>query len=175
MQRRAMPVLNGILRHMLDADDDSPPSLIRRLLANPLRLRAQSRLMLVFATLLAGVSRFVESWPGGFLTALLWIVVLPIALGIAMGDAFLVAHGRGRRRLIVTISAAVLVALFSCVLLASITGSSESIERDIVSSVVYGVFYAANIVGLSALIALAIGRGGDYVSRRIDAMSEEDW
>lgn len=170
-----MPASNGILHRMFDGGDESPSSLVRRLLADPLRLRAQSRGVLVIATLLAGASRFVDSWPGGFLTALLWVGVLPIALGLAMGDAFLVAHGRGRRRLIVTIVAAVLVALFSCILLAGITESSESIERDIVSSVVYGVFYAANILGLSALIALAIGRGGDYVSRRIDAMSEEDW
>jgi hypothetical protein len=163
---------------MFDApveDEEPRPSLIRRWLAEPIRLRQRARVLLLIAVLLAGPSRLLDGWSEGFLTALLWIGVLPLAIGIAAGDAFLVTYGRGQRRLIATLLGAVLLALLSCILLASIAGNSGSTGRDIVGIVAYSVFYAANVLGLSALIALAIGRGGDYVSRRIDVMGEEDW
>lgn len=173
--------MNGILSNMFDVPveagdgEDPPRPLIRRLLDNPLRLRRQALGVLVVATMLAGASRLIDGWLVGFLTAALWIVVLPLALGIAAGDAFLVTYGRGRRRLLLTLVAAVIVALLSCVLLAILSQASQSRQRDTAGSVAYGVFYGVNVLGLSAMIALVIGRGGDYMSRRIDAMSNDDW
>jgi hypothetical protein len=158
-----------------DNEEPGRPSLIRRMFANPIRLRRQTLVALGCATALAGASRLIDAWPGGFLTALLWVIVLPLALGIAAGDAFLVAHGRARRRLLLTIVGAVFVALSSCVVLAMLSEGDSSTGRDAAGAAAYAVFYAANVLGLSAAIALAIGRGGDYVSRRIDVMSEEDW
>jgi len=155
--------------------EDTRPSAIRRMLADPLRLRRQTIGVLIVSTLVAGLSRLIDGWPGAILMVVPWVAILPIAFGMAVGDAFLVAHGRARRRLLLTMTGAVVIALASCVLLAIISEASDSVRGDVTDSVMYAVFYGANVIGLSALIAFIIGRGGDYVSRRIDVMSNDDW
>jgi hypothetical protein len=173
--------MNGILLSMFDVrtdrneSEDPPRPLLRRLLDNPVRLRRQSLVALAIAIILSGVTRLTGGWIAGLLLAFTWIIVLPIALGIAAGDAFMVAHGRNRRRLLLTMIGAVIVAVLSCGLLALLSEATGNRRRDIADCIAYCVFYGANVLGLSALMALAIGRGGDYVSRRIDAMSNDDW
>ena len=158
--------------------DDNPanrPGFIARLTADPLRLRRWSRFALAGLVVLVIASRLLSGFSGGMLTAFVWICVPFVAFGIGVGDAFFVRHGRGMRRILASILVSIFTALTSCVILASISDPSTSSLRDLLDASLYAVLYAGIVVGLAGVIAMGIGRGEDYVARRIDRMSREDW
>ena len=159
----------------MDDNSHSRPGLIARLAADPIRLRRGSWLALLILILLVVASRSLSGFAGGMLTALTWICAPFVAFGIGVGDAFFVRHSRGMRRIILSILGSVFMVLTSCVILAGISDSSESWTHDLVVAALYALLYAGIVIGLAGLIALGIGRGEDYVSRRIDRMSREDW
>lgn len=148
---------------------------IARLAADPIRLRKWSWIALVVLALLIAAGRLLSGLAGGMLTALAWACVPIVALGIGVGDAFFVRHGRGSRRLILTVLAGIAVSLASCVMLAIASDSASTRVGDGIITALYVVLYIGIVVGLAGLIALGIRRGEDYVSRRIDRMSREDW
>ncbi|MDQ3547291.1 MAG: hypothetical protein M3439_00590 [Chloroflexota bacterium] len=158
--------------------DDSPerrPGLITRMVSDPVRLLRWSRIALAGLLLLVIASHLLVGIPAGMLTALTWICAPFVAFGIGVGDAFFIRHGQRRRRILLSILASVITVLTACVILAGISDSSPSRTPDLVVAALYAVFYAGIVIGLAGLIALGIGRGEDYVSRRIDRMSREDW
>lgn len=158
--------------------DDHPErrsGLIARLTSDPIQLRRWSWLALLFVVVLVIASQLLSGTTGGMLTALTWICAPFLAFGIGVGDAFFVQHGRGTRRILLSILGSVFTVLASCVILAGISGSSTSWTRDLCVATLYVLLYAGIVTGLAGLIALGIGRGEDYVSRRIDRMSREDW
>jgi hypothetical protein len=159
----------------MDEDSESRPGLFARLTAEPIRLRRLSWSALLVMALLVIAGRFVSGFAGGMLTALAWICAPVVALGIGVGDAFFVRHGRGMRRILLSIPGSIFTVLTSCVILASTSDSSTSRMHDMVVAALYAVLYAGIVLGLAGLIALGIGRGEDYVSRKIDRMSREDW
>jgi hypothetical protein len=109
------------------------------------------------------------------LVALLWVIGPVIALAIGVGDAFFLQHGRGRRRSILTLIGAIVVALVACVILSGITEESQDRGGQVLSIAGNVLLYIAVIGGLASLIALGIGRGSGYAARRIDELSREDW
>ena len=158
--------------------DDNPsnrPGLIAQLTSDPLQLRRWSWMALLALALLIIASRLLTGFAGGMLTALTWTCAPFVAFGIGVGDAFFLRHGRGTRRILLSILGSVFTVLTSCVILAGISDSSSSWTRDLVIAALYVLLYAGIVIGLAGLIALGIGRGEDYVSRRIDRMSREDW
>jgi hypothetical protein len=145
------------------------------LISDPLQLRRWSWLALLVLVLLTVASRLLAGFTGGMLTALTWICAPIVAFGIGVGDAFFLRHGRGARRILLSILGSVFTVLTSCVILAVISDSSTSWMLDLVIAALYALLYAGIVIGLAGLIAFGIGRGEDYVSRRIDRMSREDW
>ena len=159
----------------MDEQSENRPGLIARLAADPIRLRRWSWFALIALVLLVIAGQLLSGFTGGMLTALTWVCAPIVAAGIGVGDAFFVRHGRGTRRILLSILGSVFTVLTSCVILAGILDSSGSWTRDLVVATLYALLYAGIVVGLAGLIALGIGRGEDYVSRRIDRMSREDW
>jgi hypothetical protein len=159
----------------MDEESESRPGRIARLAGDPIRLRHWSRLALLGLAVLVVISQLIEGTPGGMLFALTWVAVPVVALGIGVGDAFFVRNGRGIRRIILSILVSVFTSLTSCVILADISDSSTSMMNDMAVAILYAVLCVAIVIGLAGMIALGIGRGEEYVSRRIDRMSREDW
>jgi formate hydrogenlyase subunit 3/multisubunit Na+/H+ antiporter MnhD subunit len=157
-------------------DEEQPIGPIARLLADPIRLRRWGRIALALATPLAGFAHGIRGGTStGWLVALVWVVMPFIALAIAVGDAFFLQYGRSRRRVTLTLAAAVGVALASCVVLAIVTEEARTTQRQVVEGVGYAVLYLASTSGLASLIALILGVGREYVSDRIMRMSRDDW
>lgn len=159
----------------MDEQSKSRPGIIARMTADPIRLRRWSWLALLALVLLVVAGQLLSGFTGGMLTALTWICAPFVAFGVGVGDAFFVRHGRGMRRIPLSILGSLFTVLTSCVILASISASSRSWTHDLVVAALYALLYAGIVIGLAGLIALGIGRGEDYVSRRIDRMSREDW
>jgi hypothetical protein len=159
----------------MNESPDSTPGLIARLVAEPIRLRRWSWVALLALVVLVIAGQVLAGFPGGMLTALTWVCAPIVAAGIGVGDAFFVRHGRGTRRILLSILGSIFTFLASCVILAGISDSSGSWTQDLVVATLYALLYVGIVVGLAGLIALGIGRGEDYVSRRIDRMSGEDW
>jgi hypothetical protein len=159
----------------MDERPESRTGLVARLAADPLRLRRWSWRALLVMVVLVVAGRILSGFAGGMLTALTWICAPFVAFGIGIGDAFFVRHGRGTRRILLQMIGSVVTALTSCVILAGISNTSGSSSRDLVGAALYALLHIGIVAGLAALIALGIGRGEDYVSRRIDRMSREDW
>jgi hypothetical protein len=159
----------------MDEQFRSPSGPIARIVGDPIRLRRWSWLALLVAIGLVAAGQFFAGLAGGMMTAIAWIIAPIIALGIGVGDAFFIRHGRGRRRITLTILAAVCVALTSCAILAGISDASGTRAQELVVMALSVLLYGGIVVGLAGLIAFGIGRGEDYVSRRIDRMSHEDW
>jgi peptidoglycan/LPS O-acetylase OafA/YrhL len=159
----------------MDNSPDSRPGLIARLAADPIRLRRGSWTALLALVVLVIAGQVLSGFTGGMLTALTWVCAPIVAAGIGVGDAFFIRHGRGMRRILLSIPVSGFTVLTSCVILAGISDSSRSWRQDLVVAALYALFFTGIVVGLAGLIALGIGRGEDYVSRRIDRMSGEDW
>lgn len=159
----------------MDEEEESRPGFLTRLAADPLRLRRWSWLALATLIAVVIVSRLLSGFAGAMLAALTWIFGPIVALGIGVGDAFFVRHRRAIRRIALTILVSIFAVLTSCVILADISNSSMSPMRDIVVAILYAMLFAGIVIGLAGLIALGIGRGEDYLARRIDHMSGEDW
>jgi hypothetical protein len=156
-------------------ESDNDRSRLARLVADPVRLRAVGRVGLLAGALGMVVAELLSGFLSGMLVALLWVIVPVLALAIGIKDAFFLQHGRGRRRVILTLIGAVVVALAACVILSGITEESQDGGGQVVSIAGNVLLYVAVIWGLAALISLGIGRGSSYAARRIDEMSREDW
>jgi len=148
---------------------------ISRVISDPIRLRRYGGLALIIAMLAVAGGQLLTGLTAGMLTALAWVVAPVIAFGIGVGDAFFVRHGRGKRRILLSILASIIAVLTSCAILAAISDASGTWTQDLVAAALYVLLYAGIVIGLAGLIALGIGRGEDYVSSRIDRMSREDW
>jgi hypothetical protein len=157
-------------------DDEQSAGLIARLLSDPVRLRRWGVRMLIVVTPLAGFAHGIH-WGNrtGWLVALVWIVMPFIALSIAIGDAFFLQYGRGRKRVTLTLAGSILVALLSCVVLSILAEEARTTGRQIAEGVGYALLYLAFALGLASVLALILGVGRDYVSDRILRMSREDW
>jgi hypothetical protein len=157
-------------------DDEQPVGLIARLLADPIGLRRWGLIALAVVTPLAGFAHGIHGGTStGWLVALVWIVMPFIALPIAIGDAFFLQYGRGRKRVTLTLLASLIVALVSCVVLSILSEEARTTGRQVAEGLGYAVLYLAFAFGLASLIALVLGVGRDYVSDRILRMSREDW
>jgi hypothetical protein len=146
---------------------------ITRLTDNPIRLRRNARLALLLLACLLGATRFLVGGAlASFLFALCWVLLPFVALAIAYGDAFLLRHGVGGRRVLLTLISGVFSALAACVVL-SIAGDDAA--SGVAGAVGYALLFSALALALSAAFALAFGRSGDYLARRVAKLSEEDW
>ncbi len=154
---------------------ESRSGFFARTVADPIQLRQRSRIALLILIVLVVIGQLLSGFGAGMLTALTWVCAPVVAFGIGVGDAFFVRHGRQQRRILLSIVLSLLIVLMSCVILAGGVNGSSSVQRNIVESSLYGLLYAGIVIGLSGTIALGIGRGEDYVSRRIDQMSDDDW
>jgi hypothetical protein len=161
----------------IDVRDDAERSttIIARLASDPFRLRRWSLFALGVLALMSALGQLLGGFLGGMLLAVPWVAGPLVALGIGAGDAFLIQYGRARRRVLLTLVAGVLVAIGSCAALASIDGASPGGVRGLLEAGLYALFFAVVILALAAAIALAIGRGGDYLARRIERLGDDDW
>jgi hypothetical protein len=154
----------------------TPASRLARLLSDPVRLRRASRIGLLLTASLASLAWALEPGPlRSLLVAVGWIFVPIVAAGLGLGDAFFIEHGRGTRRAILAIVAGTVVMLAGCGLLASIDTTDATTARRALAGIVYGLFYGAVILVLGAFIALLIGRGSGYVSRKIQEVDDDGW
>ena len=150
--------------------------LLARLTRDPVRLRRRGR----WAALALGVvAALASDGLGGWLPSLLyplsWLATVPLAIAVGFGDAFFLSHGRGQRRVLLTLLAATLALLAGCAFLSSALASPETgIERTL-AAVLYGVLPLAALFLLASLVALGLSRGTDYAGRRISQLDDEGW
>ncbi|MGH9173915.1 MAG: hypothetical protein ACRD1H_06140, partial [Vicinamibacterales bacterium] len=143
--------------------------------SEPIRLRRWSRIALACLVALVLAGELLSGARASLLTALAWVCGPFVAFGIGYGEAFFIQHGQRRRTLLLTIFVSICVTLTACVILAILTGPSPSRDREVASAALHGLLYAGVVLGLAALIGWGIGRGEEYVSRRIDKLSDEEW
>jgi hypothetical protein len=98
-----------------------------------------------------------------------------LAVAIALGESCLVRHGQGVRRLAQTPVAGGLAALGACAALASLSELADKLSSNVLEAVLYALLFAALVGVIAALLALAIGRGEGYLSRKIQAVDDEGW
>lgn len=159
--------------------DFSPESssLVARLLRDPVRLRRRSWLLACLVGVLGALAG--SGWSGvesvsSVLMALAWLLVPLVAAGIGLGDAFFLQHGLGQRRILLTLVGASLVAVASCVVLAVVTGAETS-EEMLLSAALYWLLIMAVVIWLAAFVGLGVGRGGGYLSRKIQNVDDTGW
>ena len=160
----------------MDDAQHQPPSLLSRLLQDPVKLRRRARVGAVVVALLSGIAGSGVLGSGALsasLTGLAWLLVPVVAVGIGMGDAFFLRHGVGDRRVAWTLLLGFVIAVSSCVILAVANAS------DSAWSVLSGTLYFLLVIGvvgvLSAGIAIAAGKAGGYLSRRIQSVDDTHW
>jgi hypothetical protein len=107
--------------------------------------------------------------------ALTWVALPLLAVAIALGESFLVRHGQGVRRLAQTAVAGGLAAMGACAALASLSELADKLSSNVLEAVLYALLFAALVGVIAALLALAIGRGEGYLSRKIQAVDDEGW
>lgn len=156
--------------------DFESPALIARLLRDPVRLRRRAWLAALLVSLTGGIAG--SGWNpvddvAGILIACAWLLVPAAAAGIGMGDAFFLRHGIGRRRVLVTLAVSTLVAAVSCALLAAVVGAESG--RELLSATLYFGLILAVISWLGSAVGLAVGRSGDYLSRKIQNVDDRGW
>jgi hypothetical protein len=157
-------------------DPHQEPSLLSRIIGDPLRARRVAAISLLVLTPLAGFAHAAHwGFATGMLAALCWALAPFIAAGIGHGDAFFIQYGRARRRTLLTLIASVFLALASCVVLAGLSESTRGARQALAEGVGYGMLYLSATVALASLIALVLGFGKDYVSERIMRMTRDDW
>jgi hypothetical protein len=162
---------------MSEPDAAAPrPSRLARLTDDPARLRRRAWLATGLVAVIGGVG-YAAGFGGWarWTVALTWLALPFLALAIALGEAFFVRHGRGGRRLALTALAGGLVALGACGALAISDEIADSLSSDVVQAVLYALLFAALVGLISALLALGIGRGEGYLSRKIQAVDDEGW
>lgn len=160
----------------MDDPRHGPPSFVSRLLQDPVKLRRRSRIAALGVALLSGIagSGVLASGPlSSALTALAWLLVPVVAAGIGAGDAFFLRHGVGDRRVAWTLLLGFVVALTSCVVLAVINTSDTG--RSVLAGALYFLLVIGIIGVLSAGIAIAVGKAGGYLSRRIQDVDDTNW
>jgi hypothetical protein len=161
-------------------EPDAHPTFLRRLIANPGRLRRRGAAMLVVLALGFGVtSAFDLGFVGALLAAVCWIAGPLAALGMAIGEAFFLHYGRGMRRVVLTILTSAITALAACVAITlvmdAVTDASQLGVGRVIEMALYALLFAAVFFGLGATLALGIGRSGSYLADRIDVLSGDDW
>jgi hypothetical protein len=109
----------------------------------------------------------------GSLTALVWLLVPLVAVGIGMGDAFFLRYGIGERRVALSGLIGLIVAVTGCAVLAVINTSGDG--SSWLAGALYFLLVAGTIAVLSSGIAIAAGRGSGYLSRRIQDVDDAGW
>ena len=156
--------------------DFGAPSLMSRMLRDPVRLRRRSWLVALAVSVGAGVAG--SGWSAvasfaGILMALVWLLVPAVATGIGIGDAFFLRHGIGQRRVMLMLTVSTLAAVLSCVVLAAVAGSED--QQELLSGALYALLTLAVISWLGSVIGLGTGRGRGYLSRRIQDVDDRGW
>jgi hypothetical protein len=160
----------------VSGDEFESPSLISRLLRDPVKLRRNARILSILVALVAAIAGsgwLTSSVLASTLTALAWLFVPVMAAGIGTGDAFFLRHGVGERRVALTALLGVVFAIFACALLAVIGTADES--TPLLAGALHFVLVIAVIGVLASILAVAIGRGGGYLSRRIQDVDDAGW
>lgn len=150
-------------------------SRLARLIANPRRLRRAGRGAALGTSLVAGLSQALDGAGASLVSALCWALLPLIALALAFGDGFFIGHGVGRRRVLLSAVGGVLVALVACGMLASITATSQNTSTRVREGVLHAALYVAITLAAGAWVALLIGRGSDYLARKIDERVHDEW
>jgi hypothetical protein len=152
------------------------PSLISRVLRDPVRLRRGAWLAALAVSLGGGVAGSGWTAVGSFaaiLMALVWLLVPVVATGIGMGDAFFLRHGIGQRRVTIRLVLSTVAALVICVVLAVVSGPEN--QQELLSGALYLLLTLAVISWLAAVIGLGVGRSDGYLSRRIQNVDDRGW
>jgi hypothetical protein len=129
----------------------------------------------VVATLaaLAGSGWLGSGTVSSSLTALVWLMVPLVAIGIGLGDAFFLRHGVGERRVAWTALLGLVIAIAGCAVLAVINTSDDGSVW--IRGALYFLLVAGTIAVLASGIAIAAGRGTGYLSRRINDVDDTGW
>ncbi|CAN5507502.1 hypothetical protein BH20CHL1_BH20CHL1_08170 [soil metagenome] len=152
------------------------PSLISRVLRDPVRLRRGAWLAALAVSLGGGVAGSGWAAVGSFaaiLMALVWLLVPVVATGIGMGDAFFLRHGIGQRRVTIMLVLSTVAALVICVVLAVVSRPEN--QQELLSGALYLLLTLAVISWLAAVIGLGVGRSDGYLSRRIQNVDDRGW
>jgi hypothetical protein len=160
------------MRHM----NDSISSRLQRLTADPVRLRRRGWWLAALVSAVSGGAYALSDAPlATLVVALGWVAAPFIAGAIGVGDAFFVSHGRSVRRVLLVTVGGGMVALLSCVLLASAGERGGSRGAQVFAAFGYAALFSAIVVLLAGCLALAIGRGSSYVARRIQETDDTGW
>ena len=101
-----------------------------------------------------------------------WLLILPASLLRGWGMAFFIEYGKGVRRALIELVGGALLALLACALLSY--GGGGSARR--VFMIIFGLaMYVAVFGSLAAGVGLGLGRGGDYMARKIQDVDDEGW
>jgi hypothetical protein len=162
----------------LSEPSDTAPraSWLARLTDKPAHLRRNAWLATGLIAVIGGLgyAAGAHTW-ARWTAALTWVALPFLALAIALGEAFFVRHGRGGRRLASTALAGGLVALGACGALAISGEIADKLSPNVVQASLYALLFAALVGLISAVLALGIGRGEGYLSRKIQAVDDEGW
>jgi hypothetical protein len=142
---------------------------------DPVALRRPAWLATLLVAIVGGVGYGRGGGLGELLLAAGWTTMPFLALGVAVGDAFFLRHGRGLRRVLLRASGALVVVLGGCLALSVLPTGAGSLVRRVASGALYAVLFFAIVTLIAALLAVAIGRGEGYLSRKIQAVDDEGW
>ncbi len=145
------------------------------MLQDPVKVRRRS---VYAAILMVGVhaiaSDGLDDRIPGLAYAVTWLAAPLLALTYGYGSAFFVQHGVGVRKSMVQLIAGSLVLVATCVALAAIADSGYATSGRIIVAVLNGGLFGAAIMALGAGVALGLGRGPDYVGKRVQSLDDDD-
>ena len=154
-------------------DDRTPFRQLALRLRDPIHVKGPATVAGLILALVSGLAlAYLDGGVQAAVLGLCWLLIVPASILRGWGMAFFIEHGRGVRRALLELIGGGLFALVACALL-SIDGNGVG---GAVSIFIFGlVLYGAIFGSLAAGVGLGIGRGGDYMARRIQEADDEGW
>lgn len=154
---------------------DSEPGLFQRLIRDPVKVRERVvYLALIMTVVHTAAADGLGGRVPGLIYALTWLVAPVLALGYGYGAAFFIQYGAGVRKALIQLIVGIIALLAICVVLAVLTDSGDSVAERIIVAGLNGGLYGAVILTLGAAVALGLGRGTEYIGKRLQSLDDDD-
>jgi hypothetical protein len=159
---------------MMAVMDDSNSGLLSRLrLTDPVRARRPANVVGLVLAFASGLSlAFLDGGSRALVLAVAWLLLIPTALVLGWAAAFFIEHGVGVRRAVAELCAGSLAGIGSCALLSV---QPDDVVTTIVVALAGIILYGSVFRALAAGVALGLGRGGQYLARRIQSVDDDGW
>lgn len=154
--------------------DDRRSSILSRIgLDDPVSARRPANIVGLLLAITSGLSlAFLDGASQALVLAAAWLLLIPTALLLGWASAFFIEHGVGVRRAVAELCAGALAALGACALLSV---QPDGILASTIVAVAGAILYGSVFRSLAAGVALGLGRGAQYLARRIQNVDDEGW